>query len=639
MLVDNSCYFDEKNETHVQICNEFKAKKESIETSNEYVFSVTQLEEIYTRMHNTLWFNIDDKLKQLLECYSRLFPHEYNNILKSLEVYKFNESNKILLQGEVQSGKTSMMILTALCYLSYGRDVVAVCRPRTNDVNQFTRRFNEIVRLLKREYNITHPNFVISTKNKKYNHPSMFVVNYSNSNLKKVMSRLSDREMKRAVMYVDEADVRNDTSDTHFIRATEQMGTTIFVSATVQDILVSNWNIKGADIAILSPDRTLYKGVLDIQIHLVDSTLTINENIFYGLCDISVEDSFKEVCPFHPRIILLAVERTNVKMRELCTQIVNDAFPIDGVLYKFPTQLREDLCVMQYDGDGIDMFYNGVRTIYRHESIGDVFNILCQQNPRPKNIIIVSGDMAARGLNFASNGNADPRDNWHITHQLFLKSNKTTTSTTIQGLRLLGNYKDAIVPQLYTTQACADKITKGYTLTNKMVNCIVDKENSFYSTDYSTMNTNRICKRLPIRKQDKPVNFLRGDERSKLHLVRNSETSILDPLPEEEVKEEEVPDIEDEMKMEDGIRKINPSSLSSKKKDIYNLILNYITSDKRRQWIRRTLVIEESFPRKEHANVRGHMHFMCSQHGIRCEEDSPGLLFKKVNELWFIRLN
>jgi hypothetical protein len=74
-------------------------------------------------------------------------------------------------------------------------------------------------------------------------------------------------------------------------------------------------------------------------------------------------------------------------------------------------------------------------------------------------IVIISGDLADRGINFVSKDFI-----WHLTHAYILASNKKWNSVPylVQALRLCGIYNDDIPLNVYTTQRIKETILNGY---------------------------------------------------------------------------------------------------------------------------------------------------------------------------------
>jgi hypothetical protein len=70
-------------------------------------------------------------------------------------------------------------------------------------------------------------------------------------------------------------------------------------------------------------------------------------------------------------------------------------------------------------------------------------------------ILIISGDLAGRGLSFTSEDHE-----WHLTEQFFLCSDSCDEPELLQKIRLIGRYKDELPLTLYTTEAIWSDLQK-----------------------------------------------------------------------------------------------------------------------------------------------------------------------------------
>lgn len=462
-------------------------------------------------------------LLELLKVLSTQFPFEYGNIRKHTELFDFTNNAKcnLLLKGDVQSGKTAIMILCALCYLVCGRDVAVLCRNSLDDVKQFKERFAGIVKLLE-TMGFRNKNFRIAGRGRVLTRdPCLFVYNYSERNVQALTSILEARAITTSVLFVDEADLRKG-SQRAFCSLQRRVSKTIFVSATVQDILVSKWEIHANNIVKLE-SRPWYKGVDSLII--VEKPKYQDDELFYTLCDIAVDEEFKEKLPAHPKILLITVDRSLTVMEKFYDHFKHGHFTLEGDFQvKLPVEMQ-NVCVISYTGAGIKMAHDGAELPYNQpkasKSIGNALLWLARNGgaARFPTIVILAGDLGSRGINFACYDAENPANNWHVTHQIL--ASKNTCAGAVQGLRILGNHADDAPLKLYTTTDCAEQIRKSHRLTNALVETMSGE-------NFKGMTTRDVCKTLPVRASDKPVKYLTYEpERRALKIVKDNEASVL----------------------------------------------------------------------------------------------------------------
>lgn len=520
---------------------------------------VCRLKDIYQQMFDIIFsFSMEDKLKSLLDIYLELYPKEREQILLFQQQYTFQDpqDKTILVQGDVQSGKTSMMILTAFIYLIYDRDVVFLFRNKTDDKKQFVNRFNGFVEKL-REKNYHNQNFmVVDRRDKIPNHACVFVDIYSKSNVHAILQKVQRRSPENSVLYIDEADIRDDTRDTEFKQLVDCIGTKLFVSATVQDILVSKWNVRGADvIPLLQSDK--YRGIEDTQfIEMIEDE--------HGRVDIqsAIHQVITEEWNYalHPKILLLSMDRTVQMINKTHKELIRNHICVDEDLTLPLIEPLENPCILSYTGSGITIFSEhitlqdmkeafgkckqvGRQTFKVRVQIKDVLKWLSENGGRAvyPTIIIIAGDMASRGINFACH--SERVDNrWHLTHQIGVKSKNASCATLNQFMRIFGNHGDDIPLKFYSTKDVWTRIQKSYTLSKELVKTIRG-ETQFSHEQFVELNTKEICKQLPIRKDTLPKKFIVKQKLKDAFKVVTSGVSLSDCITDEEEKKVNEEDI------------------------------------------------------------------------------------------------
>lgn len=473
---------------------EFQRAYNQWKTQKHNVMLATTLIDVYNRLRNGL-FAIHPELKffHLLRLLETLFPEETNQLYEHIDVFGFSVSNNnTIMKGEIQSGKTLMMILGTLCYLSCDRDVVVVVRNKLDDKQQFIDGFNQVVQTLS-EHGCIHPNFVIGTSTSPPPHPCVFVEIYHKGNLARIHeSVIRQRDTSKTVLYIDEADLRDEYSSDLF----RCIGKTIYVSATVQDMLIQRWNVKANHVISLRP-KSNYKGVETLRF-ITHREMETVDDLFYTLCDIAVDPHLH---PTHPKIVLINTSHLRKEIDSMCIQLQSGEFVLeDDIRVRLPNEIA-NRCVICYTGDGITVVHPTLLTseMPKMTSIRTTFEWLFRNGGKDRfpNIIVVAGGMADRGINFADHKTS----RWHITSQVLIKPSSSCANL-MQSLRILGVHTDDIPLKVYTTDDVKNRILKGFRLTETIMNQLQETEMPEEMVD-------KVCREeVVIRKQDIPTKYL-----------------------------------------------------------------------------------------------------------------------------------
>jgi hypothetical protein len=517
-----------------QLAFEFKSIEQKLKQNQfkgQTVFLVSELNRVLMSLQEILFVGNElDYLDMFLSILSQSFPEEYSHIKNNFDVYEFihEQGNNILLQGAVQSGKTMVIILVSLCYLACNRNVLIVFRKSLDDRTQFKKRFEEVVQVL-REKGIVHRNFVFKTslsKHVKGTTQMMGLIFSSDDQMDRVRKRYGKTELDKSILFVDEADLRNESTNVCFVQLQQSVARTVFVSATVQDIMVSKlWKIQSASIISLSPSQK-YRGIESLEMDCTRN-LKDKDEFMYTLCDICIDTEYKQVRPEHPRIVLITLNKSLSGIKTMY-----NGFKCGGDII-LPNEAKEK-AVIAYTGSGVQLYHTTVLdTVFpqremhfkKSKSLKDVLLLMARNGgvERFPNIFIIAFDMASRGINFACYDEEDYRNNWHVTHQIL--DNRLTCSAVVQSLRILGNHNDDIPLKLYTTQECVGKIRKSTLLTQKLVERI--------KRDFPDEFTNNAIKQVPIRKTEKPAKFLTQKNERRALLIVPDNTLFPDEVKEE----------------------------------------------------------------------------------------------------------
>lgn len=203
----------------------------------------------------------------------------------------------------------------------------------------------------------------------------------------------------------------------------------------------------------------------------------------------------------HPKIILLNIDHTLNGMERIKNWFVNEQFPSNDILARDICAELNNPVVIKYTGKGISIHSNALE---REEnpntgSIRDTFNWLSKNGGhlRFPNIIVIASGMADRGINFS-----DYESGYHITHQVLVKSSKSTCANVIQSCRILGIYNDSMPLKLYTTAHTKEQIIKGNSLSEDVLEQLDE-------TKLPEEYVNKVCKEEVVIHEDNiPCNFL-----------------------------------------------------------------------------------------------------------------------------------
>lgn len=198
--------------------------------------------------------------------------------------------------------------------------------------------------------------------------------------------------------------------------------------------------------------------------------------------------------PFENHPIVVLHKTSNLKEQHIKTMEIL----IDNWESKF--------AVIVHDGDGIRLYHHSLKKIdsittpdthkksenqsgvhiFTKVGIQSVLQFLKENGGVDifSHIIIVSGLLAGRGINFVS------RDYiWHLTHEYFLPASSTRVSEMIQSMRLLGCYNDDIPLECHTTTKTISCIIKGYNLQKDIVYRLKNEDVTKVVKDYISQVT------------------------------------------------------------------------------------------------------------------------------------------------------
>jgi len=196
----------------------------------------------------------------------------------------------------------------------------------------------------------------------------------------------------------------------------------------------------------------------------------------------------------HPIISLHKVSALTAHHKEIMEGIIHDP------------DLLDNWATIIYNGTGIHLYHHtlrnkevmidGVRSAPNDSKVGrgvhefrgigiqDCLQYLYDNGGAEvfSHITIISGHLAARGINFVS-----ANFEWHLTHQYLLMSRSSDAADLIQAIRLCGIYQDSIRLTLYTTPTLANDLRNSERVQHEIIKQSVDHENDFMIDFYRTV--------------------------------------------------------------------------------------------------------------------------------------------------------
>jgi len=230
-------------------------------------------------------------------------------------------------------------------------------------------------------------------------------------------------------------------------------------------------------------------------------------------------------------------------------------------------------------------------------------------------ILIVAGQMVNRGLNICSNDYK-----WHLTHQILKLSDTATCADNNQiSGRLFGIYRDPIPTRLFVCKKDALGLKQTHYLQKRIFEGA--------SLHELAENMPNLCEKIKVF----------------VGLIPRRKTSkkCREPKWNKVFREQEQYGVVEEEKNGEYYR-ILPERLAPRESEIYKYALDYL-QDKTGKWIERPQVVEHAVRAGENEfAVKSFLTHICvtqSKNIKTNSENAQGLLFKKEQNRWYVRLN
>jgi len=418
------------------------------------------------------------------------------------------------LYGDVQSGKTKSMVAICANYLLHGKSTIFVVSDKTSHCDQLMNSFANHDKLLKEYIEKLGFNHKVSlnvlfAKNIDSNRrqrtlfkdamngvrPAVIIALANSAQISRVNRMIAEHcpeNFRDFVVVVDEADkilypvgesTKKQDSKQSYQEAIEQLqeqaGKIFAVSATPYEIFVRKDSLTPANLLCIQKSKR-HIGLFELRTKklMYDTCPTSNvdkpmyeqdENFIPHYKKIIEDGTIDGFCGSMPSISL-----------HTTTKFIKPMFSTQDAMKTHP--ILSPITTITYTGEGVRIvsnkfgeeplkmvdgltgkimrstYENGAH-IFNKAQIQDALQMLKTNGgvKRFPYIVIFSGNMANRGVNFVS------RDfEWHCAYQYYVPSRGTTIPEMLQTLRVCGIFKDAVQPTIFAPKWSLVELKIGY---------------------------------------------------------------------------------------------------------------------------------------------------------------------------------
>jgi hypothetical protein len=462
-------------------------------------------------------------------------------------IIKSENKNKIIF-GLTQTGKSPIMITNAMYYnIVYKMSVFIIVQDKNDAREQLRKRingyFNKYKKFILKDistseltkdnfFNILYDERIKKTvdqdiKNAMSGKSSkIFILHRNSSDINKINEKMKNSHLKRFALIIDEADSNDKNDDESKVQQElailkENASIIWNVTATPLETLVKE-DIENRNILVMKvPEH--YKDLSNVKYIPLpfdvkscgkkeDNPFEKNPYLTEYLEQFSKKKGF-DLRPcydqIHPRISLLRIGHV-VEPQMKVAKYISKNYP--------------NVTTITYNGEGITIRGKGIDEKYmeigdensslsnkihsfKNCTISSILTYLYENGgyERYPNIIIISGRLAERGINFcSSNFEKCKRNNlmvWHLSEE-YLVFSKDTDIPSIQQIagRITGVFKDSIPLKIYSNRC--EAIFKGKNCTEELV--IRCKDNSDEDlTKNSLPLISLSSNKIPRKREDK----------------------------------------------------------------------------------------------------------------------------------------
>lgn len=469
--------------------------------------------------------------------------------LVSEKLLNHRRENRLLglIQGDIQGGKTKvLLILAALNYLQGQSTVIALRNMKSDELQAMSSAltlFNTI--------NIDRPNItcvrdvneaqIANALQANTQTPTIFFCLANVTQFNKVLNAIAavnrnDAQTLNYSFIVDEIDVlyeseasRNVAQRSQSYRLiTERAASVIGVTGTSFSVIFGENRLLTDNVYTLIPQEN-YVGINDIEWNIFEASLkaTTAQRIGNSL---EYLDTLYDQFPngvratrrdtgeefIHPVICLLKVSRYTEVFDAIRTDSNENnwaAISYDGEAIKLKCNdnflIDPAITVRPLHKDPVTVTrINGIFT-FTNVEIGDVLEALRRITDIKRrigdrivmnHIAIASGELASRANRYGSNNYDNAINRWHLTHMLYLPTATNTCTDYIQALRVCGIFNDTLTPVVKTIQSVRDDILKAHNdIQTTIVNTCVGQPNT------QSRCVSQVAREIPFRANQIPT--------------------------------------------------------------------------------------------------------------------------------------
>jgi len=358
---------------------------------------------------------------------------------------KVSQYPYIVVKGNIQSGKSSLMKYFAAYMIKESMNVVIILRNIKDDVESMKIKLTGFRDEKGFEYDIICVSDIKTSSDLKYQMTcknKIFLLEGNSTQIAKFNKFISEKTRPLA-MEIDELDLNTKDETTKFqveftnLLSSGKISQILGITGTALPIFFKKGDLnKEQIISLESP--TNYKGIHNITITNIDIT---DENIIEKTL-LKMLDSdyafFDKDGKKHPAIILIKDEHVKSKQQEQMKKLHENV------------RLKKHFCIIKHNGDGVEISMCGNKKLplkKKKISINEALQRIKDLNDYEiKYIAIIAGNLASRGLSYVSTDYG-----WHLTHELLNCSSNTTGTIITQACRLCGCYSDDIPLEMFTS--------------------------------------------------------------------------------------------------------------------------------------------------------------------------------------------
>lgn len=615
------------------------------------------------------------KFKKFLEAKKYTYPP---NILDDV-VAKDQECRIVL--GDVQSGKTSYMKIYSLANLVMhkGANIIVVMNGEKHGeqiLNGCTETSSDYKKFLKiqagDEYPIVQAGGPLSEKKKKkikkiLEKGNGTIICLGNGAQLSTVNGLIKMMMRRGKtphfdLFVDEADDYFDKPETtlyytEFQKLKQIAWKKFCVTATAVPLLFSPDEFSSKYISRIPRDPD-YIGISDLEFvelpHRARVSAKKKTDNYFEADPYSIEHYIElgreEPFQTQPIISLLNVSRfklhhsefikmfsTHPELKEVWTVLTLNG---DGIYLYSPFLRGEKITIEEkgsvlYEGQEIDIDTTDACTdtgvhIFEDAPLRSVLGYLRDRwSPYPyaarypmNHILIVSGDMASRGLNFV-----DSSYHWHLSHMYYMsKNSKSKNEQVIQAMRCCGVFRHdgerKIIPKVYSLKEDINKIQAAYRFQQRVFDEMLGKKEDVVMNEEVT--------KIPQPSSDlKKLGQFGRRKNPKFNWVKDKDLPAA--LAEYRGEDSEDEDDGDEEEKKTDCFLVDEDQPNPARKTLYMDVVEYfVRNGIFDTWVPMTTIVSVDERYKMLWN-------MIKKKQTKVSDDSKGLLVKSINGTWNVK--